>query len=118
MFLKSWRSRGSAYSRVQISVSGIPSRTTSPRSPPRPRTIVEKVAARLDRGDILIEGLRIHRDHHVDSAARAEMALFGDAHFEPGRQPLDVRREDIARRDRDAHAQDRAREQQVGAGRT
>ena len=42
---------------------------------------------------------------------------FADAHLIPGRQALDVRGEDVARRDRHAHAQDRAREHQVGARR-
>ena len=79
--------------------------------------VVEQVAAGLDRGDVLVEGLRVHRDHHVDAAAGAEMAVLGDAHLVPGRQALDVGREDVARRDRHAHAQDRAREQLVGAGR-
>ncbi len=79
--------------------------------------VVEQVAAGLDRGDVLVPGLRVHRDHQVDAAARAEMAGFRDAHLVPGRQALDVGREDVARRDRHAHAQDRAREQLVGAGR-
>ena len=60
--------------------------------------IVEQVAAGLDRGDVLVPGLRVHRDHHVDAAARAEMAVLGDAHLVPGRQALDVGREDVARR--------------------
>ncbi len=46
------------------------------------------------------------------------MAGLGDAHLVPGRQALDVRREDVARRDRHAHAHDGAREQLVGAGGT
>ncbi len=79
--------------------------------------IVEQIAAGLDRGDVLVEGLRVHRHHQVGAAAGAEMAGFGDAHFVPGRQALDVGREDIARRNRDAHAQDRAREHLVGARR-
>ena len=79
--------------------------------------IVEQVAAGLDRGDVLVPGLRVHRDHHVDATARAEMAVLGDAHLVPGRQALDVGREDVARRHRHAHAQDGAREQLVRARR-
>ena len=79
--------------------------------------IVEQVAALLDRGDVLVPGLRVHRDHQVDAAARAEMTGFGDAHLVPGRQALNVRREDVARRHRHAHAHDGAGEQLVGAGR-
>ena len=79
--------------------------------------IVEQIAAGLDRGDVLVPGLRVHRHHHVDAAAGAEMAVLGHPHLVPGRQALDVGGEDVARRDRHAVAQDRAGEQLVGAGR-
>ena len=36
--------------------------------------IVEQIAARLDRGDVLVPGLRVHRHHEIDAAAGAEMA--------------------------------------------
>ena len=78
--------------------------------------VVEQVSAGLDPGDVLVPGLRIHRDHEVGAAARAEVAGFRDAHLVPGRQALDVGGEDVARRDRNAHAHHRAREQLVGAG--
>jgi hypothetical protein len=78
--------------------------------------VVEQVAAALDPGHVLVPGLRVHRDHEIGAAAGAEMAGFRDAHLVPGRQALDVGREDVARGDRDAHAQHRAREQLVGAG--
>src|SRR5580700_6664019 len=45
------------------------------------------------------------------------MAFLGDPHLVPGRQPLDVGGKDVARRDRNTVAQDRAREQFVGARR-
>ena len=83
----------------------------------RLRRIVEQVAAGLDRGDVLVPGLRVHRHHEVDAAAGAEMAGLGDADLVPGRQALDVRREDVARRHRHAHPQHRAGEQLVGARR-
>ena len=79
--------------------------------------VIKQIAAGLDLGDVLVPGLRVHRHHHVDPAAAAEMALVADPHLEPGRQPLDVRREDVARARRYAHAQDRLGEQRVGAGR-
>ena len=79
--------------------------------------IVEQIAAGLDLGDVLVPGLRVHRDHHVDAAAPAEMAALADPHLEPGRQTLDVRRKDVARARRDAHPQDRLGEQRVGARR-
>ena len=64
----------------------------------RPGGVVEQVAARLDRGDVLVPGLRVHRHHQVDAAARAQMAGLGNPHLVPGRQPLDVGGEDVARR--------------------
>ena len=79
--------------------------------------IVEQIAAGLDAGDVLVPGLRVHRHHHVDAAAGAEMAVFGHPHLVPGRQALDVGGEDVARGHRHAMAQDRAREHLVGAGR-
>src|SRR5207237_8150435 len=54
--------------------------------------------------------------HEIGAAAGAEVSGFRDAHLVPGRQALDIGRENVARRDRDAHAQHRAREQLVGAG--
>ncbi len=78
--------------------------------------IVEQIAAGLDAGDVLVPGLRVHRDHKVGAAARAEMAGCGNAHLIPGRQALDVGRENVARGDGDAHAQHRAGEYFVGAG--
>ena len=80
--------------------------------------IVEQITAGLDGRHVLVPGLRVHRHHHVGAAAGAEMAGFGDAHLVPGRQALDVRGKNVARRHRHAHAQDGAGEQLVGAGRT
>ncbi len=65
----------------------------------------------------LVPCLRVHRDHQVDAAAPAAMALARDAHLVPGRQALDIGREDVARARRHAHAQDRARKQLVGGRR-
>jgi hypothetical protein len=80
--------------------------------------IVEQVAARLDLGHVAVPGLRVHRHHQVDAAAAPQTPRLRDAHLEPGRQALDVGREDVARRDRHAHAQDRLGEHAVGAGRS
>ena len=49
--------------------------------------------------------------------AAAEVAALRHAHLEPRRQPLDVRRKDVARRHRDAHAEERLGEHAVGGGR-
>ena len=80
----------------------------------RARRVVEEVAAALELADVLVPGLRVHRDHQVDAAAAAAPACGRDAHLVPRRQPLDVRREDVARRHRHAHPQDRLGEQRVG----
>ena len=41
--------------------------------------IVEQVTAGLDAGDVLVPGMRVHRDHKVGAAARAVIAGFGNA---------------------------------------
>src|SRR6266536_1130141 len=88
---------------------------TEPRFRHRAGRIVEQIAAGLDRGDVLVPGLRVHRHHQVGAAARAEVAGRRDANLVPGRQALNVGGKDVARRDRHAHAQDRMGEQLVGA---
>ena len=96
---------------AQISVSGMPSTTMSSRMlrAAADGSIVEKVAAAFERGDILREGLRVHGDEHIGAAPRAEPPFLAHPHFIPGRQALDVRGKDVARRDRHAHPQDRTR---------
>ena len=79
--------------------------------------IVEQIAARVDRGNVLGPGLRVHRHHKVDAAAPTKMTGAADPDLIPGGQALDVRRKDVSRRDRYAHPQDRLREHGVGAGR-
>ena len=89
-----------------------------PRRRHRLGVVVEQVAARHDGCDVLRPGLRVHRHHQVHAtAARTQIAGLGHAHLVPGRQTLDVARKNVARGDRHAHAQDRLREQRVGAGR-
>ena len=75
--------------------------------------VVEEIAAGLELGEVLVPGLRVHRHHQVDAAAPRQVAALADAHLVPGRQALDVRREDVARADRHAHAQEAPREQLV-----
>jgi hypothetical protein len=81
--------------------------------------VIEKVAAGLNAGDILVPGLGVHGDHQIHpAAARAQVPGFRHPHLIPGRQALDVGWEDVPGRRRDAHAQDRLGEQRIGAGRT
>ena len=42
------------------------------------RSSRRKIAAGLDRGDVLSESLRVHRDQYVGAAARAEPARLAD----------------------------------------
>ena len=79
--------------------------------------IVEQVSAGFDLLDILVPGLRVHRDHQVHAATPPPITPFADAHLVPGRQALDVGRKDVARGDRHAHAQDGAGEQLIRARR-
>ncbi len=80
--------------------------------------VVEQIAAGFDFLQIRVPGLRVHRHHQVDAAAPGLIAGLVDAHLVPGRQALDVGREDVARGDRHAHPQDGAREQLVGRSRS
>ena len=76
--------------------------------------IVEEPPARIDLGDVLVPGLRIHRHHEIDPTASSPPTILDHANFVPRRQALDIRREDVARRHRHAHAQDGFGEQPVG----
>ena len=79
-----------------------------------PCAVVEQVTTRLDLGQILRPGLRIHRDHHVDATAATQPTALGHSHLVPGGQALDVGRKDVARADRHTHAQNRFGEQLIG----
>ena len=60
------------------------------RSRYRARRIVEQVPARLQAGDILCPGLRVHRNEQVRAAACAQMSGAADADLVPGGKALDV----------------------------
>ncbi len=75
--------------------------------------VVHQIAARLDLRDVFLPRLRIHRDHQIDAATAAKVAVLGHPHLVPRRQALNVGRKNIARRHRNAHAQNAAREQFV-----
>src|SRR6185312_14056867 len=76
--------------------------------------VIEQVPARIDRGDVLVPGLGVHRHHQVDAAAPAQPAATGNAHLIPGGQALNVGGEDVAGRNRHAHPQDGTGEHLVG----
>ena len=83
----------------------------------RPRGIVEEIAARLDRGDVRSKVCGFIATIISVPPRAPRWPSPDDADFVPGRQALDVRGEDVARRDRHAHAQNRSREQEIGARR-
>ena len=58
--------------------------------------------------------LRVYGDHQVNAFAAAEMALFADTNFVPGRQTLNIGWKNILRRDRDPHPKNGLGEQGIG----
>ena len=80
--------------------------------------VVHQVAARHDGLDVFGEGLGVHRHHDVDAFSTTHVAVLRDPHLEPSGQPFDVRRKDVARRHRNAHAEQRLGEHAIGGGRT
>ena len=68
-------------------------------------------------GHVLRVGGGVQRHHQVEVRRAGGVAVLADADLVPGRQSLDVRREDVLAGDRDAHAEDGLHEQAVGAGR-
>ena len=83
-----------------------------------PAGIVHDPAAGGDLLDVALVGGRVHRDYQVEAGGARRVAAGVGADFVPGRQPLNVRGEEVLPRHRDPHAEDRAPEQSVGARRT
>ena len=82
-----------------------------------PGRVVEKIAAGLHHVVVVAQGLAIDCNDKIGPAAPAEIALFADPHLIPGRQPLDVGREDVFRADWNAEAIDNFGKKVIGAGR-
>ena len=61
----------------------------------------------VDRPDVFVRGLRVHADEYPDVPAARDEALFGRADREPGRQALDVGREEVLSGHGDPHLEDR-----------
>ena len=79
--------------------------------------VIEQVAPRLELLHIRVPRLRIHGHHEVDAAATPQVTPFRNPDLVPRGQALDVRREDVARADRHAVANDGFRKRLVGRGR-
>ena len=81
----------------------------------RPRRVVHGVAAAHHLRDIALVCLPVHRHHHVVPAGARDMTVLVDPDLVPGRQSLDVRRKEVLAGDRNAHPEDGAHQQVVGA---
>jgi len=79
--------------------------------------LVDHGRARVDRTDVLMGGLGIHRDEHPYVAAAGDETVLRGADREPGRQSLDVRGEQVLAAHGNPHAEDGLHQQAVGAGR-
>ena len=80
--------------------------------------VIEEVTTGLYLADIFRHALRVNADHDIHTAAATQVTLVADPHFKPGRQPLNVRGEDVFRADRQPHAEQGLGKHVVGAGRT
>jgi hypothetical protein len=86
------------------------------RAVERPGRVVEQEAAGLKLGDIALVRGRVHRHDQIEDRRPRRIAAVVDPDLVPRRQSLDVRREHVLPRHRDAHAEDRLPEQAVGTG--
>ena len=75
---------------------------------------VDADRARLELADVVGGGLRVHADQDLRVEPVADVALGAGPDVEPGRQPLDVRGEDVLAAARDAHRVQGAEQDQVG----
>ena len=80
----------------------------------RPRRVVDEPSAGSDFRDVLVVGSRVHRDEQIEVWRARGIAVPVDPNLVPGRQPLNVRREDIFPGDGHAHAEDRLHDEAVG----
>ena len=120
MFFIRMRTRDPWKLSTVIFASGTPRKVTSSRSRvagQRPARVVQDPAARGDLLDVALVGRRVHRDDQVEAGGARGVAPRVGADLVPGRQSLDVRREEVLPRHGDPHPEDRAAQQAVGAGR-
>ena len=83
----------------------------------RPARVVQDPAARRDLLDVALVGGRVHRDGQIEAGGPRGVAVGVGTDLVPGGQPLNVRREEVLPRHGNPHAEDRAAQQSVGAGR-
>ena len=79
------------------------------------RLVVEHGGAGGERHHVFPRGLGIHRHQEIDFLLARDVALLAGANGVPGRQSGDVRREHVLAGDRNAHLEDGAQQNGVGA---
>ena len=82
---------------------------------PRPRGVVEEVAAGSHFLHVARVGFRVHGDHDVHATGASHVALLRHADLIPRGQSLDVGGEVVLPHHRDAAAEDGLHQQRVGA---
>ena len=78
------------------------------------RLVVDDRGARVERQHVLFGRFRIHGHEEIDFLLSPDVAALARADGVPGRQPRDVRREHVLARNRYAHQQDGAKEDEIG----
>ena len=77
---------------------------------------VEKCPTRCNRCQVPNERVGVHRDHNVIGILSRNKSILVDSNGVPGRQALDVGREKVLARNRDAHLENRTQDGVVGRG--
>ncbi len=83
----------------------------------RPARVEHQPAAAAHLGHVLRVGGGVQRHHQVEVRGAGGVAVFADPDLVPRGQALDIRREDVLARDRNAHPEDGLHDEAVGAGR-
>ncbi len=82
-----------------------------------PARVEHQPAAAAHFGHVLRIGGGVERHHQVEVRGARRVAVFADPDLVPRGQALDVRREDVLARDRNAHPEDGLHDEAVRAGR-
>ena len=78
------------------------------------RLVVHDSGARIERQDVFLCRLRVHRNQEVDFLLACDVSALARPNRVPGRQAGDIRRKHVLARDGDAHEQNRAQQHEVG----
>ena len=83
----------------------------------RPGGVVEQVTAGGQFAKVALIRLGVHCHRNIHAAGARQVAAVAGAHLIPGGQALDIGREIVLARDRDAHPEQGLHQQRIGAGR-